>query len=420
MSLDTEINSPQSNNMFRRAYVRRRSNTTGLYEASWTPVTEFVEKFGSISRAIDDTRINFFQQSAINLTLRNDTGAFCPETNPNSLWYGYMTRYRTLVKIEAGYTAADGTELPTDTTLGVFIMNDEIPINGEKNTVVVQCRALTAIFDEVQATDIVGLNSTQTASQLITKIRDHTDGAGNFVFQQFISSGAWTIQSTTALYNPTSTAYSGKSVWEFMNELAVDETFVVYINRTGGFEFRNRAARSAVSVFSLNGLGFTDQNVHTIDEFKEPLNKLFTFFRLKYIDSDTTTSFLTAGSTTTVDPSSTAWKYGSRIYEFESLMLANTNQAQNVLESVANEFSFLKDELKLTANFMPQLEVLDRVNFSYKSYLDNANLWDFFFWGAAWWDEKEAVFEWLNHGFKLIGIEHNLDTFKTMPLIREV
>lgn len=420
-TLQELINQPINSNMFRRAYIRRRQLSDGKYEADWQEITEFVTKWGTISRGVDDLKVNTFQQSGINLAVRNNTGAFSPEHKPASLWYGYLTRYRTLVKIEAGYADSAGTELPTNPVLGVFVVSDEILISGDANTVQVPARSLTSIFDEVKISDVAAVTSTQTASQLIAKIRDHSDGSGNLVFQQFISSGAWNIQSTSIYYNPTTTAaeFEAKSCWDFMTKLAESEGFVVFINRSGGLEFVDRTEATTASQFSFLGLGNATQNVIALEEYKEPTSKLYTYFTLKYLEADTTTSFLTVGSTSTVDPSSTAWKYGSRAYPIENTMVANTNAAQSLINGVADALGTIKDEVRIKAKFVPDLEVLSKVDLSYQSPDATGAVWDGFFWGAAWAPESGIIFDFRSHSFKTLSLVHDLDNFTTRPALRE-
>lgn len=422
MTLETEISRP-NHRIFRRAYIRRRSNTTGLYEADWYEITKYVERWGNLSRSIDDLRLNRITHGGISLTVRNDTGAFNTELNENSLWYGYMTRYRTLIKIEGGYFDENENELPANPTLGIFIMTDEIPISAEKNTATIKARSIVSVFDEVRASEVGGLGPTQTASELIGRIRDHTDGAGNFFFRQFVSLGAWTIQTTTALYNlATSTVIGSLSCWEFIEKMAEAEGFISILNRTGGFEFRNRDARTSTSTFDLRGLGYARPNVIALTESKEAYNKLYTFFRLQFLEADTSTSFVTAGSTSTVDPSSTAWKYGSRTYNFKTTYINNTATAQTIVNNLHAEFSELKNEISLRANFIPDLEISDHAKLYYRSYaLESTILWDLFRWDVDRFPpETGENFDWDGVSFKILSINTDLDQFTTTLNMREI
>ena len=421
MAIEFEINRPDPR-PFRRAFIKRRSSSTGLYEASWFEITKYIKKWSSIDRSVDDLRLNRFTHSGFSVAVRNDTGAFNLESNQNSIWNGYMTRYRTLVRIEGGYFDSDQVELPTDSAIGVFIITDEIPISGVSNQATLRAKSLVSVFDEVRVADVAGINSTQTADSLITKIRDHTDGASNFYFRQFITSTSWTIQSTSAYYNVTSTVIGSMTCWEFMEKLAEAEGYLLMINRSGGLEFRNRDERTTTSQFSFLGQGFNPMNIIALEEHKEAYNKLFTFFRLKYLEADTSTSYVTAGSTSSVDPSSTAWKYGSRVYNFETTFLNNTTAAQNIVNSLASTFSVVKEELTLRTKFCPHLEVSDKVAVSYRSYsVTLRTFWDLFSWDSGTWAGAGGENFDLNAvSYKILSVNHNLEklftTFKVRAL----
>ena len=55
------------------------------------------------------------------------------------------------MRIQAGYTQDNGTELPTDTTQGIFVMDNEIVQDTVGNQVRLQCSSLRSVFDEVRA-----------------------------------------------------------------------------------------------------------------------------------------------------------------------------------------------------------------------------------------------------------------------------
>lgn len=421
-SLDATINKPVCN-VFRRAYIKRRSNTTGLYETDWFEITDYIKKWGTIKTAIDDVKLNDFKHSGINITCINDEGKFNPESDVSSFWYNYMTRFRTLLKIESGYETSEDIELPSTSTQGIFILTNDVPINVVRNEALFQFKSIVSVFDEVLVTDVVGMGITGTASELITKIKDHTDGAGNYVFQQFISSGAWSIQTTTTNYNcVTSTSLDGLSCWEFMQKMAEAERNILLINRIGDFEFRDRDERTTTSQFNFYGQGFKDQNVIKLNSYNEPISKFYNYVRLKFLEADTSTSYVTSGTTTSVDPSATAWKYGVRKYEFENEFIINTATAQIIADDIRNEFDEIREELKVTAKFMPQLEISDKVSFSYRNYsLADHPLWDVVDWDDFdWADEEGDILNWVDIGFKVLSKKTNLDKFTTDFILRRI
>ena len=422
MTIATEIEKPVAS-VFRRAWIKRRSATTALLESGWTEITTYVKSWGSLKKAVDDIRLNRFKYDGIELIVRNDEGKFNIETDINSLWYGYLTRYKTLLKIEAGYIADDGTELPTDASLGVFIVTDEIPISSATNEATIQAKSLASIFDEVRAVNINGLGATLTASDLIARIRDHTDGSSNYIFRDFITSTSWVIQTTTSNYNfATSSAYQDKSAWDLMAQLAESEGFIVVLNRSGGIEFRDRDERTTTSAFDFYGQTYANPSIISLNEYKQAMDKYYNYFVMKYQDADTNTSYLTAGTLASVSPSVLQWKYGQRTYNFENTWAVNTATAQTLVNNLYNEFSELKNELNITCKLIPQLEISDKVTVSYRSYsAEGFTQWDGFDWdGANWADEKGENFDWNLLPFKVLSIETDLENFTTTFQLRGI
>lgn len=417
-------------NVFRRAYIKRRSSSTGLYESSWYEITDFVKSWGRPTVAIDDVRLNLFSNSGLMLKVRNDTGAFNVESSSDSLWNGYLTRYRTLVKIEGGYIDSAGSEYPTIPSLGVFLMDGEIVMDTKTNDATLRLKSITSPFEEFRADEIAGLSGSMTASEIIGKIRDATDGTGNFLFQNFITSGAWNIQSTSNLYPFLTVQTPNLSVWGLMNKLAEAEGFILAATRFGGIDFRDREARTATSQFSFYGQQYSRQNVISIDSQKESVDKLYTNFRLKFNEADTTTSYVTAGENTLINNSSTSWKYGRRNYEFENLMI-NSVAAQTIVNNLLSEFTVLKLELNVTTKFMPDVEISDAIDLNYRSYdLVSTNLWDTEYWasdaaidpndGLTWDDNSGESISFEGTLFKVLSKAHDLDRFTTNFVLREI
>ena len=425
-TIEDAIDGPISD-VFRRAYIQRRLLSTGQFDGVWREITTYVKRWGTFESSLDDVRLNTFRNSGANLTVTNDTGAFNRENNFNSLWSGYLGRYRTLLRINAGYLCGT-SELPATSTVGIFVLDDEISIRTDSNDVSLRAASLKSIFDEVNARYIAGLSGPQTAEGLIVRIRDHTDGAGGFVFRSFITSTAWTIQSTSNNYFlNTDTTLSGKNTWELMQQLAEAEGFVVLINRSGGLEFRNRTARTTTSQFSFFGQGFGRQHIIAITDYKEAINKYFNFFRLKYLEADTATSFVSAGTSTAINSSNPSWLFGHRQYDFENLFVSGTTTAQNIVNSLFTTFGTMTTEVEAKTVFVPQIELLDRIDFSYRSYdLAASTIWDTFDWGpatgatGATWSVEGENFDWLNRANVVLSRSLNLDNFTMTYKTREL
>lgn len=410
-----------TSNMFRRISVRRRQTSDGLFEPTWKDITSLVKDFGACERSIDDVKLNRFRYTGPNIRVRNDTGKFNDESNINSLWSGYLTRYNTLVRVQAGYNPTTTTDIPTDPTIGIFVMDQETPTAADTNDVDLQCSPLSSIFDGVRAADLGGINTTLTASEIIAKIRDHTDGATLSIFQQFISTLAWTIQSTTAYYNLTNTSIGEMTTWDLMSKLAESEGYVMLINRTGGLEFRDRSARTTTSAYSFKGEGNARPNVIKLQNYREALDKHFTFFRFKWAEADTSTSYVTAGTTTTVSPTNLSWKYGAKVYDMENLFVLTSTAAQSIVNTAYAALGTIGSEVTLIAKFVPNLEVLDRVDVSYYSFdLAGVTLWDVFDWDGADWAREGENFDWTALPFKVLSTKNDINKFTTTVRLRRI
>ena len=418
--LPTFVNAPVSE-VKTRAYIKRRLGSTGLFESSWYEITDYIQRFGGVSREIDIVRRNRFLNSGVTLTGRNDEGKFNDEENPNSFWFGYLTRFNTLLKVELAYLDSTGADVLSDSSLGIFILDQEIPISGDRNTISLRGSSLRSIFDAEKATAVNGLAGTHTASEVIALIRDHTDGAGTPLFRQFITSTAWTIQTTTTNYIlATATTLDGLSCWDLMEKLAEAENRVVLINRTGGVEFRTRDARTSAVAFAFRGQGFVNPNVIALTEYKEPWDRFFTGVRIKFGEADTSTSYVNAGTTTVVSPSNLRWKYGQRVLEFENRFIPNTATAQALADSILTDSSDLKREVTIKSLAVPTLEDLDRISVSYRSYdIVGQTLWEHFSWDGANWAGEGETFDWETKEFVVASIRVNADDYTMEVKARE-
>lgn len=418
---------------FRKAQIKRRQAADGLYEADWFDITKFVTKWGTLETSVDDVRLNQFIHSGIQLTVRNDFGEFNPEHEGGSLFFGFFTRYRTLLRIQAGYTDGSGNLFPTDTTQGIFIMDGELNITPKKNEVKLNAKSIVSPFQEFRADEVDGITSVSTSSEIITKIRDATDGSGNVLFRQFISSASWNIQATIKTIDGlnTTTALEDFSVWDLMVKLAETEGFILHATRSGGIKFGDRSVATTASQLSLFGAGFRRPNIISLNWAKEATNKLFTHIRFQHLEADTSTSFVEAGTQTTVAATSLEWKYGRNTYEFDNTFISNTATAQTVVDNLVFEFSNLRTEANINSVFLPNIELLDRIDVSYREgSLTSDNLWDLKDWAADtttsdganvlfWASETSASIEWNQKHFKVLGRKTNLDTFVTNLTVRE-
>lgn len=416
--------------VFRKAYIKRRLSTTGLFETDWLEITNDVKKYGKIRREIDDTRPSRFRFSPMKLVMANDNGLYNTEDSPSSLWNGYASIQRTLVKIEAGFIdstlAADGTRtntvFPSTTTVFIGIISGDFNVDNT-NEVAINVAPLTKVFQDYPARQLAFSQLSGTANTFLTNIRDQTDGAGAFIFRPFFGDTTtnFDFTSTGTNYSWATSAtqeFVEKTVWEAIEIFAEAEQYVPYITRDGKFRFVPGNPLTSTASFEFFGLGTNDRTYgHTIKKiakYGKKVSAYFSYIQVKYNDASTITSYEVAQTQFSVDGQNNPWNFGHRKYDIDNTLIPNSATAQNVATQVLTELGTLRDEIEMTTTFIPHLEILDRIEVSYSTRsVDPRALWDRVNWDEFNWDA--SVGDALNLSakeFKILSIEMDLDKFE--------
>lgn len=415
--------------VFRRLFMRRRLATDGEYEANWVQVPNAdIVKFGTIKSSIDDVIPGFFKYSGLNFELMNDVGTYSNVNEDKSFFFGAATISRTLIKVEAGYENEFGTEFPTDPTLYIGLISDN-PTYTESSRVKFKTKHLSSVLDEFPSDQIVGLGSTQTASDIITKIRDHTDSVGTAIFQKFISLGAWNFTTTTQNYDmATSTSLQGLSCWKLMQQLAVSEENVMFMTRTGDFNFVDNDLLSSASSFHFSGIGDSDRtsghNIARNISVVEDVRKVFNRIKIQYDKDDTTTSFEIKNEVWNWgNVSSSSFLYGVREFKYKNTFL-NASTSAVLASTLFDDLSFPKTRINIESKFIPHLSVNDQVTITYKTRktigFSGVSLWGEAVIGEDRWGERLGFnIEVDNLSSQILNLDHNIDKFSSKARLKE-
>lgn len=455
-------------NTYRRAKIKRRNAVTGLFESSWLDISSDVKSYGKVKSEIDSVRLYKFSFSNAKIVVANDEGKYNPEDNEASLWYGYLNQQRTLVQIEAGFVRHSlgssgqwvNNEIPASTqydvatwdsdvylwdasTTGVQftgIISGDIPLS-DKNEVTFNIKPLTSIFQEFPAKNLVGWTSTGlTASQFVTLLRDQTDGAGSFIFRPFFgdTTTQWDISTTSNVFSNlnTSTAKGviDKTVWDIVEKLAEAEDFVPYVTKDGMFRFVSRASNTTTVAFEFHGAGSFNttygQTIKSIQSYGPKTSKYYSDVQVKFIDSDTATSYVTVESTLTVSAASNPWVLGKKMFQIENFFIPNTATASAIATTVFTEYSALKNEITFKTSFVPHLDLLDRISITYDpSEADPDSFWDIRNWADDVVNSSQDLIFDGSRGdsikiqgseFKFLSIETDIDNFENTFIAREI
>jgi len=463
MGLSKELKAGMST-VFRKAFIKRM-NADGSYESDWFEITKDVIKFGSIGISIDASRFNKINFGSNSIVLSNIDGKYNPEDNPSSVWFNYATQQRSLFKIEAGYLTSslgsDGIYKKSEIDNSVWDRSywDEANdwdatvvlykgvISGDvnysdKTNVNFNVMPLMEIFRQFPADDLTGFTSTGlTASQLMENIRDHTDGAANYVFRPFFenTTSNWEIEATTSIYADLNTNSSAAlvdlSLWDLIEKISQAENYLGYVNSQGVFRFVSRAANTTTSQFEFNGPGITTDNTYgvqikSIKKFGPKYSKFYSRVSLKYKEADTISSYQVLQASLTVDGGNLAWILGRRSISLENTFVATSTVASTLVTNIFNDVSSLKKEIEFNTPFVPGLDILDLCKISYDtSAVEPENLWDLNNWGDATaviatgdliWDLQTGdAIKLDSEEYNLINININLDTLENNFIARE-
>lgn len=441
------IKSPSSK-VLRRAFVKRRLRTTGLFESDWQEITDDVKRWGKIKISISPEKTGSYLFSAINLRVANDSGKFNPNDDPASMWFDYANMQRSLIKIETGFvkeTKAGGiwtrTEAMRETSWdadkwdnGLVWDSKEFQFYGiisgdpgvnDKNTITLNVKPLTQLFVDFPARLLTGAYTTTglTASDFMEKVRDHTDGSGSFVFRPFFqdTTTQWDIQTTTQLYlnlNTTTAAFvRSKSVWNVMEKLAQVENFVPYIDFKGVFRFKDLDTTTP-TYFVFNGINTNDEKyghtIKSIDSYGPRLESYYSRVEVKWSDDDTDTSFAFSQADLTVSGTNDPWVFGYRTFKIENPFIPDQATAQTIADNVFSELSALKKEIRFRTSYVPQVSILQTVEMNYDASEPNPGAnWDENDWTTEliWDDQPGDAILLENKRFNILSVDMDLDKF---------
>lgn len=405
---------------FRRVYFRRRL-LTGEYETDWQLIDERrVMKYGSAQTSVDAVKLNFFDQGGVTVQVDNSDGYFAAEDYRSSFWNGYMSQYRTLCKVVAGYDVGLETviEVPSQTTLFYGILTDETE-QARNNTVSFKFKGLASVFSEVTADRLSFTSiSTLTAYNLLTCVRDYTDSNGVAYFQKFFSLGAWDLSgaSNQGYTLITTTVLNGSSVLDFIKKLAAAERAVFYVGPDGGFKFVSRTGTNSSTAHFFGGALFTSDQAHTIidvTKYGDATAKVYNRVRVKFGQAETETSYYTAQETWAWGDSSSSFKFGVKTLDLD-IPWMSTAAATTIGDAMLNEYQYPKKEITFRSKFYPPLNILDRITVSYAVIDEESSLWGTALIGRDTWASSNLQHnEFRAQEFYITRLVHNVDDFTT-------
>lgn len=432
VDINSVIKSPVQQ-VYRRAYIKRKSLTTGLYESSWYEITRYVKSWGSYTQEIDYQRLGTINVGGTNLTVSNVEGLFNPSNIDSSLWYGYADQQRSQVKIEAGFIhqtlSSSGiwtnTEYP-GTPLFTGLISGDIS-SGTRGEVSFPIKDRSQVFRDFPATLLYDFtNSGQSSSRFVTaQLRDQTAGSGSYIFRPFFddTTSSWAITTTTndytSLGTSTATRISDKNVWEVVQDLAMCEQFYPTVTKAGVFTWAAKSV-GATSVFTFNGAGAAidltyGTTIKDVRRYGKKTSNYYSRVVVRFNEADTTSSFATASTAFAISGTNNPWNLGYRTFEAVNLWLS-TAAANSVASYLLTELSSNTEELEFVSTFVPHINVLDKITVNYDpAPYESSSVWDINDWDTelTWSSGAGDAVVLINASFKVLSVEVDLDELET-------
>ncbi len=468
VDIKTLIKAPVAN-VFRRAYIKRRQLSTATFESDWVEITDDVKSFGKITNQIDAVRRNKFTFGNAKINVENENGRYNPHDVSSSLWYGYLNQQRTLVKLEVGFYTSEKNDS------GVWVINEfpskaewdssawdepssvwdadqnSVVFNGvisgditlsDSNQVSLNVKPLTSVFQDFPARNLTGWTSTGlTASQFVQMIRDQTDGSGSYIFRPFFgdTTANWIISTTSNILANLNTSGAkdviDRTVWEVIEKLAEAENFVPFVNRDGAFNFVSRSSVETATSFEFHGAGsFDTEYGHTIKSVQSygfRLSKYYSRVQIKWVDEDTSTSYVVSEATITVSATNNPWVLGVRTLSIENFYIPTSTVAATLAQAIFDDVSSVNKEIEFTTSLIPHLDLFNRFNINYDpSGFSPTSVWDQNNWAqnTSTSNPTDLIFDSAEgdsiilqgEEFKFLSFEIDLDNLTNKFTAREV
>ena len=409
---------------FKRIKIKRRLAVPigdSYYESSWLDITDDVLNVSNVVWNIDDIELNNFTQGGFSLTCKNDTFKFAGVNFSASYFSGYLTRHRTKVKIEAGYIDEDGGEYSYDVAAGV-IVGDGIVAQSD-GTIYLPCISPATIFEEQPADKInegtlpggdTDWYDNESISAVVQYLYD-LQISNKYVFHPFLESSTISPKNDIVadLYD-----FTDQSCMDALTSMAEVSNSCFYVD--GEFKFNFIAKDGgATSVFTFYGPGAkkSDINILKAYDYNEGISNVYN--RVAWYNTDPVVEAVESWS---MGDGSSTDKYGQRTYSVDNVLVTTGAIRQTICDNLLAAYKEPKQEITLETKFVPQLNLLDRITLNfygdYSTFLPA--LWGLALFGSALWTGRRGGIKIVDTDLKIISIEHDVMTFKTIVKLREV
>lgn len=391
----------------RKCYIKRKS-IAGVYETDWYRVdiidgVSQVKTWGSVSLEIDaeQGRIGKFSLGNLTMAFRNDTGAFNNENDARSLWYGYLNRKYTKLKIECGYLDEDNT-----TEVGMAVVFEGVidyVKTSDDQTASVRVLPYTSILKAYDISDL-SLTGKKSINTIVNAIMNQTK------ITDFIPYVASAAQENVDI---TDTSLITGNYWKVLTDLALKSASIPLLNASA-WTFTGRTA-SVSSVFDFEGRGYAaNSDIIAISSYddgdtKTVIRWLVTGTNLEAITTDPVLLLKYLGNTETLTLDD----------------VDTTPQKQGIIDELLALWQYPKQVIEFkTRFFINQIKPTDRVTIRIKGQYtpENTLIWGGNAWGdgSVWGTRIGSIILDSQTPFMVTKISKNISDWVTQITAEEI
>jgi len=381
----------------RKMYIKRR-DTNDVFETDWLQVDHYaltnrIVSWGTVTLSIDDYegRIGAFNCSNLTMTTKNDDGLWNVETDERSLWYGWLNRKFTKVRIDCGYLDADGNEIGVETVFEGIINKVKM---GDMQTATVECLSYQTILQKYDITDL-SMTGSKTINDILTLIMNQAK------ITKYIPYVAPDVDVNSTIDD---TSLIEGTYWEVIKNLAFKSNSVPLVYGSS-FQMVSRTV-TGVSIWDFKGKGSANSDIFKIDSYDdEGADRV----RVFWTDN---TGLYTAISANPV----LLKKY---LNEPETMNLSDINAGDKgaILNAMLAEWENPKPIMEFTTRFLiNQVKPLDIVSTTIEGEVvpSNTFIWGAWVWGdGSVWGKRVGS---INMGtaalWKVLNVSKNIESWQ--------
>lgn len=396
----------------------KRIKLDGDYESEWYDISKYFVSGGDIKRGFSDNLFfGYYEIDDVSVQFDNSNRKFNDENDFNSLFKGFLSRYRTKFKIVINFIDSNDEEVLLTTFYGLLLGN---PTTSDNGIIEFDLASPIKMLENYSASSI-STSTPVTSEGMVTRLLSDSLVSRFFEGISINPTGDTTTTITTPTIEESDTFLTK------LNTYTLFENFFYYIDDNGYFVWRNKdvgvvdgASLDTSVQWEFVGAGsYSDDYATNIISVNSEYNDVDNFISKVVIDNGTEnvseTSF-------TVGDGSDTDIYGSRVFNYDTTELDNTNAlivAERIREGLNEIKKIWEIEAVPAANLIPSSNV--KIKYEGLISVNNPFILGFSTLGGS--DVLAGNLGSINlqdQSAKLMQISFNIDNFKTNFKLREV